>query len=119
MPARLVHELPKDPGFPYEPKWDGFRCLAFRDGHEVQLQSRHQRPLGRYFPELVEGLRGLPADRFVADGESVAGQDAGLSGGGPGAVGSPCTRLSSKNMMAAAKALKGATRTLPTSAAIP
>ena len=55
----------------YEPKWDGFRCLVFRDGAEVELQSKGLKPLGRYFPELVEVVRALPADRFVVDGELV------------------------------------------------
>ena len=70
MLARLARELPRD-GFLYEPKWDGFRCLAFRDGDEVDLRSRHDRPLARYFPELVAGLRSLASDRFVLDGEIV------------------------------------------------
>jgi ATP-dependent DNA ligase len=72
MLARLERELPRD-GYVYEPKWDGFRCLAFRDGEDVDLRSRNQRPLARYFPELVAALRALPAARFVLDGEIVAG----------------------------------------------
>jgi ATP-dependent DNA ligase len=71
MLARLERELPRD-GYFYEPKWDGFRCLAFRDGDEVDLRSRNQRPLARYFPELVRALRRLPLGRFVLDGEIVA-----------------------------------------------
>jgi ATP-dependent DNA ligase len=55
----------------FEPKWDGFRCLVFRDGDQVELQSKGEKPLGRYFPELVELFRGLAADRFVVDGELV------------------------------------------------
>ncbi len=70
MLARLARELPAG-DFLYEPKWDGFRCLAFRAGDEVDLRSRHDRPLARYFPEVVEGLRRLPAERFVLDGELV------------------------------------------------
>ncbi|MDQ3858079.1 MAG: ATP-dependent DNA ligase [Actinomycetota bacterium] len=70
MLGRLARELPRD-GFLYEPKWDGFRALAFRDGDEVDIRSRHDRPLARYFPELVSGLRSLAADRFVIDGEIV------------------------------------------------
>jgi ATP-dependent DNA ligase len=70
MLARLERELPRD-GYLYEPKWDGFRCLAFRDGEDVDLRSRNQRPLARYFPELVAALRRLPAQRFVLDGEIV------------------------------------------------
>ena len=71
MLARLARELPRD-GYVYEPKWDGFRCLVFRDGDDVDLRSRNQRPLGRYFPELVSALRELPVERFVLDGEIVA-----------------------------------------------
>jgi ATP-dependent DNA ligase len=70
MLARLVRELPGG-DYVYEPKWDGFRCLAFRDGDEVDLRSRHDRPLARYFPELVEGMRSVEAERFVVDGEIV------------------------------------------------
>jgi ATP-dependent DNA ligase len=68
MLGRLARELPHD-GFVYEPKWDGFRALAFRDGDEIEIRSRHDRPLARYFPELVSGLRSLAPDRFVLDGE--------------------------------------------------
>jgi ATP-dependent DNA ligase len=68
MLARLARELPAD-GFLYEPKWDGFRCLAYRSGPAVDLRSRNDRPLARYFPELVDALTSLPKDRFVLDGE--------------------------------------------------
>ena len=68
MLSRLTRELP-DGDYVYEPKWDGFRCLAFRDGDEVDLRSRHERPLARYFPEIVEALRTLPERRVVLDGE--------------------------------------------------
>jgi ATP-dependent DNA ligase len=71
MLARLARELPTGE-FLYEPKWDGFRCLAFRDGDEIDLRSRNDRPLGRYFPELVAALRALETDAFVLDGEIVA-----------------------------------------------
>ena len=70
MLARLAREIPEG-AFAYEPKWDGFRCLAFRDGDRVDLRSRHDRPLARYFPEVVEALVALPEDRFVIDGEIV------------------------------------------------
>ena len=70
MLARLVRELPVD-GFVYEPKWDGFRALAFRDGERVDLRSRNQRPLARYFPETVEVLTRLPSAGAVLDGELV------------------------------------------------
>jgi ATP-dependent DNA ligase len=71
MLAKLERSLPSD-GHLYEPKWDGFRALAFRDGDAVELQSRHGNPLGRYFPELLEALLTLEAERFVLDGEIVA-----------------------------------------------
>jgi ATP-dependent DNA ligase len=70
MLARLSRELPEG-DWVYEPKWDGFRCLAFRaSGGEIDLRSRNQRPLARYFPELVEALRALPR-AAVLDGELV------------------------------------------------
>jgi ATP-dependent DNA ligase len=68
MLARLARALPTG-DYRYEPKWDGFRCIAFRDGSEVDLRSRHDRPLARYFPELVEAFRALGDDRVVIDGE--------------------------------------------------
>ena len=76
MLARLARELPAD-GYLYEPKWDGFRCLAFRAGGEVDLRSRNQRPLARYFPELVEALLTPAQDRFVLDGEIVVASPSG------------------------------------------
>ncbi|HEX2089517.1 MAG TPA: ATP-dependent DNA ligase [Actinomycetota bacterium] len=78
MLARLTRELPSGE-FLYEPKWDGLRCMAFRSGQHVDLRSRNQRPLGRYFPELVEALLSIPIDRFVVDGEVVL-----LTSGGAG-----------------------------------
>jgi ATP-dependent DNA ligase len=69
MDAKSVAELPSGAGWLYEPKWDGFRCLVFRDGDEVLLQSKAGQPLGRYFPEMVEAFRALPVLRFVLDGE--------------------------------------------------
>jgi ATP-dependent DNA ligase len=71
MLARLARELPVG-DFLYEPKWDGFRCLAFRDGDDVELWSRNAKPLGRYFPELVDAVRRIRAEAFVLDGEIVA-----------------------------------------------
>ena len=71
MEARAVSELPEGDKWQYEPKWDGFRCLAFRDGKDVELRSKSGQPLARYFPEVVESLRALPAKRFVLDGELV------------------------------------------------
>jgi ATP-dependent DNA ligase len=76
MLARLARELPDD-GYLYEPKWDGFRCLAFREGGEIDLRSRNQRPLARYFPELEEAFLALPPGRFVVDGEIVAVSEGG------------------------------------------
>ena len=69
--AKSVNEIPRGPGWLYEPKWDGFRCLAFRNRKEVLLQSKAGQPLGRYFPELVAALADLPERRFVLDGEIV------------------------------------------------
>lgn len=69
--ARSVEKIPSGPGWLYEPKWDGFRCLVFRDGNNVLLQSKAGQPLGRYFPELVAAIRELPERRIVLDGEIV------------------------------------------------
>lgn len=71
MEAEAVDELPVGPGWLYEPKYDGFRCLVFRGAGSVDLQSKKQRPLARYFPELAEGLATLRATDFVLDGEIV------------------------------------------------
>jgi len=78
MEAKAVAELPQGENWAYEPKWDGFRCLAFRKGKEVLLQSKAGQPLGRYFPEMVEALAKLPAKQFVIDGEIVILQDGHL-----------------------------------------
>jgi ATP-dependent DNA ligase len=69
--AKSARDLPDGEGWCYEPKWDGFRTIVFRDGDEVQLQSRNGRPMNRYFPDVVEQVLALPADRFVLDGEMV------------------------------------------------
>jgi len=71
MLARLVRELPEGDQWIFEPKWDGFRGIAARDGADVEIHSRHGRPLGRYFPELTAALAALDAQRFVLDGELV------------------------------------------------
>ena len=71
MEALLVNDLPRGATWQYEPKWDGFRCLAFRDGDHVELQSKSGQPLARYFPEIVEALLQLRANEFVIDGELV------------------------------------------------
>jgi ATP-dependent DNA ligase len=71
MEALLAAELPEGKGWQFEPKWDGFRCLALRDGDEVTLTSKSGKPLARYFPEVVEMLRGLKSKRFLLDGELI------------------------------------------------
>jgi ATP-dependent DNA ligase len=71
MEARSVEEIPTDDGWQYEPKWDGFRCLAFRNGDEIFLQSKNGQPLARYFPDVVENIAQLPQKKFVLDGELV------------------------------------------------
>jgi ATP-dependent DNA ligase len=80
MLAKAVHELPDAaPGnLLFEPKWDGFRCIVFRDGDEVELGSRNERPLTRYFPELVEPLLDQLPQRCVVDGELVVASERGL-----------------------------------------
>lgn len=79
MEALSVEEVPTGQGWQYEPKWDGFRCLAFRDGGCVELQSKSAQSLTRYFPEVVESLRAIKAPRFVLDGELVVAVDGSLS----------------------------------------
>lgn len=76
MEAKRVDALPEGAGWQFEPKWDGFRCLAFRSGRELELQSKSGKSLARYFPEMVTALQILPVDRFVLDGELAI-----LSGG--------------------------------------
>jgi ATP-dependent DNA ligase len=68
MEAKSVEKLPSGDNWQYEPKWDGFRCVAFRDGGSVHLQSRSLQPLARYFPEVAEALAELDAKHFVVDG---------------------------------------------------
>src|SRR5947209_9548837 len=75
MLGRLARELPVGE-FLYEPKWDGFRCIAFCDGERIELRSRNDRELTRYFPELVAALTALQA-RVVLDGEIMVSQGAG------------------------------------------
>ncbi|MPZ38308.1 MAG: ATP-dependent DNA ligase [Rhizobiales bacterium] len=79
MEALSVDTIPVGPEWQYEPKWDGFRCLVFRDGKSVEFQSKAGRPLTRYFPELVDVVRDLKAERFVLDGEIVVPDDGGFS----------------------------------------
>src|SRR6476619_7349065 len=78
MEALSVDEIPEGKDWQYEPKWDGFRCLIFRDGAKVDLQSKSGQSLTRYFPELVAAVAALKPKRFVLDGEIVVA----TSGGG-------------------------------------
>ena len=78
MLAKAVHEVPRAPELRYEPKWDGFRCVVFRDRDDVELGSRNDRPLTRYFPELVDLLKAALPERCVVDGEIVLVTDQGL-----------------------------------------
>jgi len=79
MEALLVDEIPIEPGWQYEPKWDGFRCLVFRNGRSVELQSKSGQSLTRYFPEVVDAVRSVPARAFVLDAEIVIPADGQLS----------------------------------------
>ena len=78
MLAKAVYEVPRAPGLLFEPKWDGFRCIVFRDGDEVELGSRNDRPLTRYFPEMIGALKETLPDRCVVDGELVVVTGEGL-----------------------------------------
>jgi ATP-dependent DNA ligase len=80
MLARLARELPRG-DFVYEPKWDGFRCLAFREHERIDLRSRHDRALARYFPEVVAALRELAEERVVLDGELTLANERGFDFG--------------------------------------
>jgi ATP-dependent DNA ligase len=71
MEATSVAEIPTGDGWQYEPKWDGFRCLVFRDGADVELRSKAGQPLARYFPDMVAAISEMKADPFVLDGELV------------------------------------------------
>jgi len=73
--ARSAKELPAGPGWRFEPKWDGFRTVVFRDGADVHLQSRNGKPMNRYFPEVAEQVLALSAQRLVLDGEIVVVRD--------------------------------------------
>jgi ATP-dependent DNA ligase len=77
MLAKLARSIPDGDGWLFEPKWDGFRCIVFRDGDRLELQSRKLRPLGRYFPELLDPLRAALPDRCVVDGEIVVAHTGG------------------------------------------
>jgi ATP-dependent DNA ligase len=75
MLAKRVDELPTGEDYIFEPKWDGFRALVFRDGNEILIQSRDEKPLDRYFPDLLEPLRAMLPSRCVLDGEIVIVQN--------------------------------------------
>ena len=79
MEAKSATELPTGNHWQYEPKWDGFRCLAFRDGEKIELQSKAGRSLTRYFPDIVYALKSIKAPRFVIDGELCISIDGNLS----------------------------------------
>src|SRR5215467_15303183 len=78
MLAKRVGELPTEGNWVFEPKWDGFRALVFRDRDEILIQSRDEKPLNRYFPELIEPLQAQLPDRCVLDGEIVIAKNGGL-----------------------------------------
>src|ERR671922_607141 len=78
MLSSAADALPGGDGWQFEPKWDGFRTLVFRDGDEILLQSRDEKPMNRYFPELVAPLAAALPERCVIDGEIVIVGDAGL-----------------------------------------
>src|SRR5499433_4145936 len=78
MLAKRVSELPTEGEWIFEPKWDGFRALVFRDRDEVLIQSRDEKSLNRYFPELIEPLRLQLPMRCVLDGEIVIAQNSAL-----------------------------------------
>src|SRR6187399_394473 len=79
MEARSVDEIPVGDAWQYEPKWDGFRCIAFRSDGKIFLQSKAGQPLARYFPDVVDALEALPAKQFVLDGELAIPVDGALS----------------------------------------
>jgi ATP-dependent DNA ligase len=79
MEARLVGALPREVGWQYEPKWDGFRCLVFRDGSEVELKAKSGKPLNRFFPDAVRTIAALPMKRLVLDGELLIAVDGEFS----------------------------------------
>src|SRR5436309_15694793 len=78
MLAKRVSELPVSGTWIFEPKWDGFRALVCRDRDEILIQSRDEKPLNRYFPDLIEPLRSALPERCVLDGEIVIAKDGGL-----------------------------------------
>ena len=78
MLSKMSEALPEGEGWLFEPKWDGFRCIVFRDGAELRLQSRDLKPLDRYFPELADPIRRNLPERCIVDGEVVIAGPKGL-----------------------------------------
>src|SRR5882724_10245361 len=78
MLAKRVSEVPEGNEWIFEPKWDGFRSLVFRDGDEILIQSRDEKSLNRYFPELIDPLKSQLPNRCVLDGEMVVAKSNGL-----------------------------------------
>ena len=81
MEAKVVDALPDGPEWQFEPKWDGFRCLVYKAAGEVDLRAKSGKPLGRYFPEMIEALVRAKADNFVLDGELMVPRGDSLSFG--------------------------------------
>ena len=81
MEAKTVAKIPRGAEWLYEPKWDGFRCIAFRDGKDVAMQSKSGQPLERYFPEVADALRALKSTHYILDGEIFIEQDGALDFG--------------------------------------
>src|ERR1700760_4418586 len=79
MEAKLVAALPDGPGWQFEPKWDGFRCLAIKSGKAVSLLAKSGKSLARYFPDVAATLAALPQKRFILDGELVIPVDGALA----------------------------------------
>ena len=79
MEASIAEALPQGSGWQFEPKWDGFRCVASRQGGKVELSAKSGKPLARYFPEMVEAIAAVKADRFMLDGELAIALDGSLS----------------------------------------
>lgn len=79
MESRLVDALPRDPGWQFEPKWDGFRCLVFREGRDVELKAKSGKSLNRFFPDIVKVIVSVPVPRLALDGELVINIDGTFS----------------------------------------
>jgi ATP-dependent DNA ligase len=79
MEAKLVASLPEEPGWQFEPKWDGFRAIVSRAGNATEIMSKSGKSLARYFPEIVALLAGTPSERFVVDGELILPINGALS----------------------------------------